>query len=228
MNCRAGYLVILLAICCEGVFADTVQRIYTAPDPTSQGGITGSVSLPVTHAIAIEHGHTKVYRAGMTDGGKTFLFEHLPIGKYDIVLVTASGAVFEGLALGNEHPTLSAASSANLIKRVAAQDAFFNRYVTHRLGYEGENAFAFVERIRDNPTLTQAGELMKVSLRRLELMELASAQDDWQLTTTRHIYREEAPLGRIPFFAHKYLPELGNIRVIDAVKKLGTIPLLIN
>ena len=222
-----GVLLIICAVA-QCALADTIQRIYTPSDPAAQGGISGIVNSEITHAIAIEHGHTKVYRGATKDGGKAFLFEHLPTGKYDVVLVTKDAAVFEGLALGADRPALSAASLDNLTKRVAAQDAFFNRYLVHRTGYDGENAFLLVERIRDNPTLTQAGELMKVSLRRLELMELASAQDDWQLTTTRHIYREEAPLGQIPFLKHKYLPELGNLRVIDTIRKLGTIPLLIN
>ena len=129
--------------------ADTEQRIYTAPDPAATGGIKGTVNVVVTHALAVNHDHVEVYRGAMSNGGKTFSFEHLPVGKYDLVLVTNNAQVYEGLALGEEKRDLPAGSTEHLKKRITSQEAFFNRALIQRIGYDGENAFAFVERIRD-------------------------------------------------------------------------------
>ncbi len=61
------------------------------------------------------------------------------------------------------------------------------------------------------------------TLRRLEVLELAQAADDWQVTTTRHLYREEQPPQGIDFLKHAYVPELGNLRIIDNVKDVHAI-----
>lgn len=203
---------------------EPVQRIYTAPDPAANGGLRGTVNFPLTHALAVEHDRTHVYRADLPDP-KTFRFDGLPTGKYDLVLVTQDGAVYEGLALGDEKKDLPAGSMENLKKRVAAQDAFFNRATIHRLGFDGENALVFVERIRDKGILKQDATTLKATLRRLEIIELAQAGDDWQVTTNRHLLREEQPLGGVNDLRHAYVRELGNLRVIDTVKDLGSLKL---
>ena len=203
---------------------EPVQRIYTAPNPAAPGGIRGSVNVVLTHAIAVEHDRTRVYR-GTLGGGKAFSFAGLPVGKYDLVLVTADGGVYEGLALGDEKRDLPAGSLENLKKRVSAQDAFYNRTLIQRIGFDGDNALVFVERVRDKEILKQSAEKLNATLRRLEIMELAQASDDWQVTTTRHLYREEQPPGGINFLRHGYARELGNVRVIDSVKDLGSLQL---
>ena len=217
------FLLLLLVPCAFA--ADTVQRIYTAPDPTATGGIRGSVNAVITHAIAVNHDRLRVYRADMSDGGKTFVFSHLPTGKYDLVLVGKEHVVFEGLSLGEEKPAteLPPGSLDHLKTRVAAQDAFFNRCRLQRVGFDGGNALVFVERTTDRQTLRQDGTKLNATIRRLEIMEIAQAADDWQVTTTRHLYREEQPPEGIDFLKHAYLPEIGNLRVIDRVKDLGSI-----
>ena len=203
--------------------ADTEQRLYTAPDPSASGGIRGTVNAVVTHALAVDHERVHVYRADMSNGGKTFVFSHLPVGKYDLVLVTNDARVYEGLTLGAEKRDLPAGSMENLQKCVTAQDAFFNRCKIHRLGFDGENAFLFVERIRNQPILKQNAETPHATLRRLEIIEVAQAADNWQVTTNRHLYREEQPPNGINNVRHLYVPELGGLRVIDSVKDLGSI-----
>ena len=203
---------------------EPAQRIYTAPDATARGGIRGVVNVVLTHALAVEHDRTRVYRGTLSDGNKGFSFSGLPVGKYDLVLVTADG-VYEGLALGEQTRDLPAGSLENLKKRVNAQDAFFNRTLIHCVGFDGDNALVFVERIRDKLILKQSAEKLDATLRRLEVMELAQAGDDWQVTTTRHLYREEQPPGGINFLKHGFARELGSLRVIDTVKDLGSFQL---
>jgi len=182
--------------------------------------------LEVTHAIAIDQERLHVYLAELTDAGKAFHFAHLPIGKYDLVLVTKSGEVYEGLALGDSADSITGTSLKNLQTRITVADSFFNRSVVHRLGLEDGRILAFVERLRDKTTLKQSGETLEANLRRLEVVELEQAGDDWQMSTTRHIYREEEPRkDSPPFLKHIYFSGLGNIRVVDSVKDLGPLSL---
>jgi hypothetical protein len=208
-------------------FVDTAGRIYTEADPTASGGIAGKIEhVILTHAIAVDHHRLKVFRGEIFDGGEAFRFTGIPVGKYDLVLVTKTTDVIEGLDLGEPTTTLPAASRKNIEVRVSKQDAFFNKFVLLRAGVVDDQAFAFVERLRDNPTVKQSGEALNANVRRLEIITLAKASDDWQQTDTRHIYREPEPKrANHPLLHHIYLPALGNIRVVDSVKQLGTIPL---
>ena len=201
-------------------------RLYTQSDPAASGGIEGAAGVELTHALAVDHERAHVYRAGLTDGGKGFRFEHLPVGKYDLVLVSKSRAIYEGLMLGNAGPAPVAESAKHLATRIAVADSFFNRHLVFRTGFEGDCVFALVERIRDKLILKQSGEKLDSNLRRLEIIELEQAADDWQMVTTRQIYREEEPLGPAPAFSKNFhVSELGNIRVVDSVKNLGALPL---
>jgi len=217
---------ILLLFCCAAVIRADPGRIYTALDPAATGGIEGTVPLPLTHALAVEHDRLHVYRAELSDGGKTFQFHHLPVGKFDLVLIAAGNTVFEGLALGDPETNPDPVSVQNLRNRIGAADSFFNRFAIQRTGANGDQALAFVERIRDRLTLQQSGEKLNANLRRFEIIELAKAGDDWQMSTTRHIYREEESVRENPpFMKHFFVSAIGNLRVVDSVKQLGELPL---
>jgi len=216
-------LILMMILLAQSLPAES-GRIYTNPDTNSPGGIRGRFAAELTHAIAVDHERAGVFLAELSDGGKAFQFEHLPVGKYDLVLVTKDGAVYEGLALGGPPDAISPASRENLETRIAVADSFFNRYTIHRIGFDGEQALAFVERIRDKLTLKQSGEKLDFNLRRLEIIELDQATDDWQMAATRHIYREDEPIAENrPFFKHVQLSTLGNIRVVDTVKDTGLL-----
>jgi hypothetical protein len=224
---RRNAAFLMLALVLARTFAaDTVQRIYTAPNPEDMGGIKGTCGAEITHALAVNHDHLRVYRGDVSADGRSFNFAHLPLGKYDLVMVTKDKLVYEGLALGEPAPpSQPPASMANLKKRVDAQDAFFNHAKIHRAGFDGATCNAFVERTSDRKILKQDGTKLGANLRRLEILELAQAEDDWQVTTTRIIYREEQPVEGIDFITDKYVPEFSNLRVIDSVKDIGTVVL---
>lgn len=219
-------LAVLFPFLSPSVFAKgDPGRIYTAPDPSATGGIEGHSPVPVTHAMAVDHERVHVYRGKLSEGGKTFKFSNLPVGKYDIVLVDEGKTIWEGVNLGEPLPPLSEKSSANLKQRIAVADAFFNTHIVHRLGLLGDHSYAFVERLRDRDTLTQGGTIMG-NVSRLEIIEFQQADDDWQMTETRHIYREEEPKkAGAPFMKHFYVSDLGNIRVVDSVKTLPPLTL---
>ena len=220
---KARRLLVVFALSFAAALRADPGRIYTNPDPAAAGGIEGSTAIALTHALAIDHDRVRVYRADLGDGGKTFQFLHLPVGKYDLVLV-AAGAVFEGLALGDPPDNPDPMSAKNLRTRIGAADSFFNRFAIHRTGLAGDQALAFVERVRDRLTLKQSGEKLDANLRRFEIIELTKAADDWQMATTRHIYREEET-GNTAFLKHFFVSAIGNLRVVDTVKQLGTLAL---
>jgi hypothetical protein len=214
----------LLLLSPGALAADTVQRIYTTPNPQDTGGIKGSCEANITHALAVNHDHLRVYRGAVSADGRAFDFEHLPLGKFDLVMVTRDKLVYEGITLGApSRSDLPSASMANLNIRIDKQDAFFNHTKIHRLGFDGANCYAFVERTSDRKILRQDGTALGADLRRLEIIELAQADDTWQVTTTRHLYREEQPVEGIDFLTDKFVPEFSNLRVIDSVKDIGKV-----
>ena len=204
-------------------FVKEAGRIYTAPDPAATGGIAGVIPAgELTHAVAVNSERVQVYRA--LPGSNQFRFENLPVGKYDLILVTKDRRVYEGLRLGADIAELPPASRLNLETRIAKADAYFNRHLIHRCGIVNERILAFVERIRDRQILTQGGDVVNANIRRLEIIELTQATDDWQMTETRHVYRQyEPPETSPPFLRHVYVPALSGIRVVTTLKELGTL-----
>jgi len=202
-------------------------RIYTAPDPSATGGLSGHVSQELTHALAVEHDLVRVFRADLDSNGRTFRFDHLPVGKYDLVLFTKLGTVYEGLDLGTA-PSLPEPSAKNLNQRITLADGFFNQTHVHRIGIspDGETLLALVERYRANDVLKQSGEALGQMIRRFEVIELARANDDWQMTASRHLYREGEPIPAQPQFRKTLnIPALGSLRVISTLNNMGEITL---
>lgn len=219
-------MVAVTAICSQLVFADGPGRIYTKVADADTGVISGTVKGAVlTHAIAVERDRSRVYLANLESAGTGFRFGKLPVGRFDLVLVTKDNRVIEGLGLGAA-AELPADRAKHLAEGVAKADSFFNRHVRHRGGIEGEVALVFAERIRDGQILRGSGEEIDACLRRLEIIELREAADEWQMVGTRHLYREETPrIKGIPFLVHSHLPALGGLRVAGTPRDLGTIDL---
>ena len=225
-----GKILILLAFIAASTapfaMADGPGRIYTKPVDTDTGLISGTVKGAVlTHAIAVERDRTRVYLASLDAAATGFRFEKLPVGRFDLVFVTKDNRVIEGLGLGPA-AALSEDRAKHLATGVTKADSFFNRHVRHREGVEGEVALVFTERIRDGQILRGSGEEINANLRRLEIIELRQADDEWQMVRTRHLYREEAPRVKgLPFLTHRYLPALGGLRLAGTQRELGVIDL---
>lgn len=226
----AGKILILFVMMMAAVLpaarADGPGRIYTKPDDADTGTISGRVKGAVlTHALAVERDRTRVYRAALDGAGTGFRFEKLPVGRFDLVLVTTDNRVIEGLALGPV-PDLTKGREEHLEQGVAKADSFFNRHLRHRTGVGGGVALIFVERIRDRQILRGSGEHIDANLRRIEIIELREADDDWQMVKTRHLFREETPrIKGIPFLRHQHHPTLGGLRLASAPRDVGVIDL---
>jgi hypothetical protein len=202
------------------------RGIYTIPDPSAGGGIALSVDTALTHAMAVEHDRKRVFNGAISPDGLQVKFEHLPTGKYDVVLTAKNRNVFEGIDLGPEPHGLSEISLKNMQDRVATADTFYNRWIIHRTGISEETALLFVERLRDKQIYEQSGKTLPNNLRRFEIIEMRQASDTWQVADTRHLYRETEPIEPSPpFFKHACVAALGSVRVIDQVKNLGKLEL---
>lgn len=206
--------------------ADGPGRIYTQPEAADTGIISGKViGTALTHAIAVERDRKRAYLASLIDGGNGFRFANLPVGRFDLVLVTKDNRVIEGLGLGAK-PELPDVTASHLEEGVAKADSFFNRRVIHRIGVDSRVALVFAERIRDGTILRGSGERIDACLRRLEIIELRAADDDWQMVGSRHLYREEIPpIKGIPFLTHIHLPSLGGLRMAGGARDMGVIDL---
>jgi len=217
---------LLLAFFAPLAHADGPGRIYTKPLTTDTGAISAVVKGAVlTHALAVERDRARVYLAALNADGAGFHFTSLPVGRFDLVLVTKDNRVIEGLALGAE-AALPEDRAKHLEQGVTKADSFFNRRVCHRTGITDGVALVLVERIRDGQILRGSGEELNAGLRRLEIIEMHEADDEWQMVRTRHLYREETPRQPgIPFLNHRHLPTLGGLRVAATARDLGTIDL---
>jgi len=202
------------------VFAD----IYTKTEAADQGGLKGATDKPLTHAIAIEKDRVRVYLATLAKDGKSFQFDHLPVGRYDLALITTDGGVYEGIQLGGDASSLSKESRGHIEERLAKADNFFNKWQIYRIGLDGDHTLVLVERIRDTKTLQGSGKAVEANIHRFEIADFQQATDEWQMIGTRHFYREPDPKGTT-FFQDHYLPALQNIRVIDSLKDLGNLTL---
>jgi len=206
--------------------ADGPGRIYTKPLSTDTGTINAKVQgALLTHALAVERDRSRVYLATLDADGAGFRFANLPVGRFDLVLVTKDHRVLEGLALGAE-VALRADRAKHLDDGVAKADSFFNRRILHRCGVTDGVALVLVERLRDGQILRGSGEDLNAGLRRLEIIELHEADDEWQMVRTRHLYREETPRQPgLPFLSHRHLPALGGLRLAASPRDLGTLDL---
>lgn len=207
--------------------AQNTKGFYTQTKPGTAGGLTAKVDTALTYAIALERDRTSAYKGTLSEENTRFHFANLPTGKYDLLLFTKGSLVFEGLQLGEPADLGSGAGRKNLEERVAKADAFFNKYKLHRMGLieDGSKLLALVERMRDKETLTGAGEKLNGPVRRFELAQFDRAADTWSFMVNRHLYREEDAAGRVEFLDSKFVPALGNIRVIESVKDLGVLAL---
>ncbi len=219
-----------------GERSGTVQstRLYTPPDPNATGGIRATVKFPdkpLAQVFALPpQDVTRVYRGAVGADGRSFTFHGLPVGKYDLVVLYEDG-FYEGLTLTRDADQLTDRDRELIATVITRAVPFFDTKAIQRCagttGADGK-ARCVLQELRTKKILAQSAEELKGY--QIRSIKLAWLEDvgivGWQLVNTREIVRQEvAPGARKGVLPHYYRTELGDIRVIDAMKDLGPLNL---
>jgi hypothetical protein len=218
-------------------FAQVSQSryLYTAPDPTASGGLSGTIVRPVMPVVAVlampPDDPAKVYKATLCGTrSNTFAFTGLPVAKYDL-LVVFSEAFCEGLTLSREDNTLAAKDAKSIQTIIEKSEPFFNKKIIHRLagtlGQMEGKARCICTFLRTRGALGFIDGLNYPEHRRaFKLVLLEDVGPAWQIVRTREIYVTQVPLGSgLDTLPHMFCPKLSSVRVTDAVKDLGNLDL---
>jgi hypothetical protein len=206
--------------------------LYTPPDPTAAGGIRGALGLaspPIRRAFALPTDNPRfVYEGAVAADSRRFSFAGLPTAKYDLLLLGDDG-FYEGLTLCRGDNTLTDRDRQAIRDKIMASVPFFNEKEIHRCegttGREGK-ARCMLQEVRTRPVTLQDGSVRPdIQIRSLKLALLEDVGPaGWDLVTTREIVRMEvAGQERKGMLPARHVPKLGGIRVVDAVKELGTL-----
>lgn len=204
------------------------DRLYTTPDPSCPGGITGHVAMParpLLQVLAIPPDAPRLVYKGQITGHdrRGFRFKGLPMRRYDLVMIFERD-FYEGLQLHRGDSTLTAADKADIESIIRDSEPYFTRKIIHRL--EGESGRGNLARcictfLRDKPSKGEARYR-----RTFKLVMLKDVGPGWQLVRARDLY----PLFVDPGLAapgHHYSEALSRIRVTDYVKDLENMNLAV-
>ncbi len=210
------------------------QRLYTPPDSSAAGGITGRIVSPagsVRQVVAIPAAHPeRAYRAEYTDESRrTFRFRGLPMDRYDLVVIFENVA-YEGLRLTRGENSLTSVDLQQIKETIERSEPFFTVKILHRVEGEtgrGNQARAFCTFARDLEAEMYA-IIERFGYRRThKLVVLQQVGPGWQLVRARDLYPIWVEFDQKPLLrpVHHYRPILSGIRVTDQVRDLGELSL---
>lgn len=225
-------LLSLLTLVLVVVLPSMADTYHSTPDANAKGGIKGVVKQfeDLQYVIALEPYTIKAYPASVDPLTGEFSFTGLPPGEYDLLIKTV-GHVYEGFTLEQE-PGQSAtpAQLATLRDEIAPnyfkQERFFNNKRIVRLtGKEGQARMVTIMS-RDLDTMDPDANLINKLIRRISFVDLVKTRDVWQITTSRHILRQEVPFdSKDAKLDWQFSPNLSAILVGENVRDVGTIDL---
>lgn len=206
-------------------------RLYTPPDPADAGGIRGVIASPVSAletVLAVPPDNPElVYEARITGpDNRGFLFEHLPMARYDLIVVYAN-SFYEGFQLTRGADTLTEADRGKIKDIVNASDPFFSKKVFHRIAGttgRGNAARCIVTMYRDRDTVDVAYNKLNGFRRTFKLIWLKDVGPAWQVVQKRDLYPLTVEAARMNP-THHFSEVLSRIRVTDQMKDLGVINL---
>ncbi len=210
------------------------RRLYTEPDASAPGGITGRIARPagpVRQILAIPADRPeKVYRGEFVDDERrSFYFKGLPMDRYDLVVIFGNSA-YEGLRLHRGESTLTPTDLQQIKAMIDRSEPFFTIKVIHRVEGEtgrGNQARLFCTMARDK--VAEMYEIVeRFGYRRThKLMVLQQVGPGWQIVRARDLYPVWVEFDEkhrlLP--SHQYRPGLSGIRVTDQIRDLGDLSL---
>jgi len=214
------------------------HRLYTATNPSDTGGIQGIITSPhkpILQILAMPPDEPRfVYLGKVTGDQQGFLFEALPMGIYDLMVIYADD-FYEGLELHPQPNTLTKEDLQKIEDIVSASQPFFTRRVIHRIAGttgRGNTARCLVTFLRDKASsgTTSHREGLEYMVdqsnlgwrRTFKLVWLKDVGPGWQIVQTRDLY----PVWTDPTHAlpkHHFRDKLSRIRVTDSIKDLGRL-----
>ncbi len=217
-----------------GPYTGTTQssQLYTAADPQAGGGLRGRVPVPPGEVLGVfalpQDRWQSVYLAQISPDG-TFQFAGLPAGKYDLA-VLFEDRLLEGIVLHRAEDSLTSTDRAAIQAKVEASSAFFNEKRIQRCeGTTGRAGTAriLLQELRSRPVTLQSAEVRSdIQIRSLKIALLEDVGPGWSMQQTRELARQEVgppdTKGLIPVV---HVPRLSGVRVVEAVKDLGTLEL---
>jgi len=212
-------------------------RLYTSPDPSSLGGITGCVVDPqqaIEQVLAIPSDEPNLVYTGTIRGEKknSFTFTGLPMRKYDLLIIY-DNMFYDGLRLQRGKNTLTADDRNKIDASIQKSEPYFTTKIIHRLSGstgQGSSARAICTYLRLEKsdavfTKEEDGSYSRDDARRtFKLITLKQVGPGWQIVRARDLY----PIWATKSSAKpRYIQQasLSGVRVTDYIKDLGNLDL---
>jgi hypothetical protein len=215
----------------QNLGASTGKYLYTKPDPSVPGGISGTILRPARPIVEIfanpPSDPAKLYR-GIVSGidRQQFHFKGLPAAKYDLFILYDK-TCFEGLMLSRDDTSLTSDDRIDIRRTIEKSETFFEKKKILRIEGQtgkGSQARAIVEFLRFRQSVDYEGNAHLEPRRSLKLVILKQVGPGWQIVSSREF--DVRFFKRGVSLNHRYNEKLNRIRVVDSVKDLGTLNLL--
>jgi len=199
--------------------------LYTKPDDTATGGITGritSLSDPIELILATPAAEPeKVYKGELDKG--------LPAGRYDLI-VFYKGAFYEGLTLSRDGNTLNELDLEKINTSLQKSEPYFPEKFMHRLEGltgRGNQARMIVTYSRAKGShltfTTYKGQYEREDHKcTIKLVMLQDVGPGWQITKARN-YNPVWIKPGTPLPKHHFSSGLSKIRVAEETKDIGNL-----
>ena len=208
-------------------------RLYTAPDASSTGGISGRIvrpAAPIEQILAASTEDPELVYQGEIGGPArdSFQFKGLPVGKYDLIVIYERD-FYEGLTLTRDESSLTPDDRKKIEDIIEKSEPFFPKKVVHRAGGEtgdGNEARCICTFLRDKTSDAKlAGTGVLACRRTYKLVILKDVGPGWQVVRARDLYPVSLDPKHTLLPQHHFQAELSSIRVADAMKDLGDLDL---
>ena len=176
------------------------------------------------NTVETEREKFKPYLAKVIDEGRKAIFWHLPIDKYDLVVIDVEKmCLYEGLGLlRGSDPALATPEYLAEIQesldvrkdRIGGWEAFFDTKKFERFETDGVRGCVLVQQMRLGKALAESGAVLKGCIHSIDICWLERAKVEgvgWQVVTRQQLYRNELPART--FFQHAYRNDLKGIRI---------------
>lgn len=231
MNRNLSICVFFCAVYVALAAPEERHRLYTKPDPASTGGIKAMIvspSGPIEAVFACPPDEPKLVYQGVVTGSMSqeFLFENLPMRKYDLMVVY-SKTLYEGFQLERNGDTLTDLDRKKIKYTIDKAEPYFTKKIVYRVEGttgRGNEARVIASYLRDTASANSSQGGGKPFRRTFKLVILKDVGPGWQVERARDLYPIWTTKDKV-IASHQYSKALSNIRVTSTINDLGNINL---